>query len=207
MIPVNVWIVESDEGLTLVDAGISTMARPLVRFIRQLGKPLKRILLTHGHSDHVGSLAHIANHFSVPVFAHPDEIPYAEGRMAYPRRKKAVASVACGLLQPLERDSADDLKPVNGLVPYHTPGHSPGHVAYYHPSDRVLLAGDLFTSRKGKLKKPISMFTANMAQAVESGGIVKRLKPKLVSVCHGGEVEHADEQYDEYLRQWKTRQT
>jgi glyoxylase-like metal-dependent hydrolase (beta-lactamase superfamily II) len=178
------------------------MGKPLLRFIQPLGLPLKRILLTHGHSDHVGALEHLRRHHAVPVLAHREEIPYAEGIQPYPRRKKAAASVARGLLQPLEQDGAGHFQPVGGLVPYFTPGHSPGHVVYYHPEDGVLLAGDLFTSRRGKLKPPIAMFTADMGQAVESGAIVRRLRPKLVSVCHGGEIKNAAEQYEEYRRRY-----
>nr|WP_232722323.1 MBL fold metallo-hydrolase [Geobacillus sp. Manikaran-105] len=88
------------------------------------------------------------------------------------------------------------------LTPIHTPGHSPGHVVYYHEKDRVLIGGDLFMSKKGQLKRPIAMFTANMEEAVESAGIVKELKPKVVSICHGCDVEEPHKQIDKYLAQF-----
>jgi len=90
------------------------------------------------------------------------------------------------------------LQPIGGLVPSHTPGHSPGHTAYYHPEDRILLAGDLFTSKRGQLRRPMAMFTADMARAVESGAVVKELKPCWVAICHGGKVANPHEQYDAY---------
>jgi glyoxylase-like metal-dependent hydrolase (beta-lactamase superfamily II) len=67
-------------------------------------------------------------------------------------------------------------------------------VVYYHEADQVLLAGDLFTSRGGKLRPPMAMFTADMAQALRSGEIVQRLRPKRVEVCHGGPVLSPAEQ-------------
>ena len=86
-----------------------------------------------------------------------------------------------------------------GLRPYLTPGHSPGHVAYYHEQDRVLLAGDLFTTRRGRIGRPMAIFTADMAEAVRSAAIVARLRPDRLEICHGGPVLNPAEQIVEYL--------
>jgi len=80
-----------------------------------------------------------------------------------------------------------------------TPGHSPGHVVYFHEQDQVLLAGDLFTSRRGKLRPPMSLFTGDMAAAIRSAGIVKKLNPRRLEVCHGGPVFAPADQLDAYL--------
>ena len=169
MIPIHVWIVADEEGLTLVDAGIPMMAKGIMKYMNQLeAGPLRRILLTHGHSDHVGALKSILSETNVPIYAHEIEIPYMEGDLIYPRRKKAEHNVAKGIVQSLQEDEKVGLKAIAGLTPYLTPGHSPGHVVYYHEQDQVLLAGDLFTSKKGKLHQPMSMFTADMAEAVRS---------------------------------------
>jgi len=189
IIPMSAWLVQSERGLTLVDAGIPLMAGPLLKQIERMGLPLEQIVLTHGHSDHVGSLNKIVERYPVPVYVHEAEIPYMEGRQPYPRRKKAEQTVRPGLVRALDMASQP-----GGLTPYATPGHSPGHVAYYHEQDGVLLAGDLFTSKRGQLHRPMPMFTADMKQAVGSGALVEQVRPKLVSVCHGGEVQITDPQ-------------
>ncbi|WP_067727438.1 MBL fold metallo-hydrolase [Oceanobacillus damuensis] len=201
LISVNVWVVkDKDGGYTLVDAGMPFMAKGILKFFaqREIG-PLKRILLTHGHSDHVGALQGILKEKNVPVYAHGIEIPYMEGDQLYPRRKKHEKNVPKGLVKPLETDEYGHLQTVCGLTPYFTPGHSPGHVAYFHEEDRVLLGGDLFTSKKGRLHKPMPMFTGDMKDAVKSGMIIQKLNPKTLEVCHGSTVYDPAQQLDVYV--------
>ncbi|RIV16479.1 MBL fold metallo-hydrolase, partial [Alicyclobacillaceae bacterium I2511] len=54
--PVNCYLVQESDGLTLVDTGMSTSARPLQRAAESLGLPIQRIVLTHAHGDHTGSV-------------------------------------------------------------------------------------------------------------------------------------------------------
>jgi glyoxylase-like metal-dependent hydrolase (beta-lactamase superfamily II) len=206
LIPIHVWVVKEEDGVTLVDAGISIMAKGILKFIDSLNAgPLRRIVLTHGHSDHVGALRRVREAYpGVPVFAHRIEIPYMEGAQPYPGRKKAVMYLTKGVAQPLaelESSNGDKtgggLAPIGALTPYFTPGHSPGHVVYYHEKDRVLLAGDLFNSKKGKLRKP--MFTADMKEAIRSSAIVGELRPERLEVCHGSSVLRPADQLDEYV--------
>jgi len=204
IIPIHVWLVADKDGLTLVDAGIPSMASGILRTIDELGRgPLNRIVLTHGHSDHVGAIPRIIADRKVPVYVNSIEIPYMEGELAYPRRKKAAASVPKGIVQSLgQGEDNAGLQAIGGLKPYWTPGHSPGHTAFYHEQDRVLLAGDLFTSKKGRLNRPMPMFTADMEEAVRSAAIVRELQPARVEVCHGNSVLLPGKQVEDYMRKF-----
>lgn len=201
IIPIHVWVVVDEEGITLVDAGMPMMTKGIMNFMEQLNAgPLQRILLTHGHSDHVGAVKGILKKYEVPVYAHQIEIPYMEGQVVYPNRKKLENNIPKTLTTPLLEDDLKNLKKIGELTPYFTPGHSPGHVVYYHEQDQVLLAGDLFTSKKGKLKQPMSAFTADMRQTVASASIIGQLKPKQLEVCHGNTVFHPSDQLEEYIK-------
>lgn len=199
VIPIHVWIVVDKDGITLVDGGMPMMAKGIIKFIEQLNAgPLKRIILTHGHVDHVGAVKKILTENEVPVYAHQIEIPYLEGEVLYPKRKKLEYNLPKQLTLPLLEDESGNLQPVDGLTPYLTPGHSPGHVVYYHEKDQVLLAGDLFNSKKGKLHPP--MFTPFLDEAIKSAAIVEKLKPKRLEVCHGSSVFNPAEQLEEYVQ-------
>jgi glyoxylase-like metal-dependent hydrolase (beta-lactamase superfamily II) len=203
LIPVHVWLVKDDaEGVTLVDAGISPMTKAIQRAIRQMDSgPLRRIVLTHGHSDHVGAVVPLLKTDRVPVYVHSDEIEFMEGDKPYPRRKKRAASLPRGIAEALPGCPDGKLSRIGGLTPFFAPGHSPGHTVYYHEQDQVLLAGDLFTSKRGKLHRPMPIFTADMGEAIKSGEIVRSLRPKRVEVCHGEPVMNPAEHWEEYIRQ------
>ncbi|QHT62759.1 MBL fold metallo-hydrolase [Paenibacillus lycopersici] len=206
IIPIHVWAVVEQDGITLVDAGISMMTKGIASFAeRTLGLPVRRIALTHGHSDHTGAIQGLlAKYPGADVLAHEIEIPYMEGRTIYPRRKRAQQSVERGLAQPLPKTESGELAMVGGLSVHLTPGHSPGHVVYYHEADGVLLTGDLFTSKRGKLKKPMPMFTGDMAEAIRSSEIVRKLRPRRLEVCHGNSVFRPAEQLDAYQSSWRS---
>ncbi|MFC5648295.1 MBL fold metallo-hydrolase [Paenibacillus solisilvae] len=200
IIPIHVWVVVEEDGVVLVDTGIGLMTKGILAFIDKLeAGPLKAIMLTHGHSDHTGAIKGILKQRSVPVYAHRIEIPYAEGKLPYPGRKKAQPSIEPGLAKPLQEEASGELALIGSLKPYLTPGHSPGHVVYYHEQDQVMLAGDLFTSKKGQLRKPMKMFTHDMKEAVASSVIVRKLQPKRLEICHGDSVLLPGQQIDAYL--------
>lgn len=198
---IHVWLVAEPDGVTLVDAGIPLMTKAITRAVEQMGAgPIRRVLLTHGHGDHVGAIPALTANGAVPVLAHRIELPYLEGRDPYPRRRKAVAFLRPGLATPLPERADGGLEPVGSLTPYLTPGHSPGHVVYHHEQDDVLLAGDLFTARNGRLRRPMAIFTADMAQALESAAIVDQLRPARLEASHGGSVPDPASQIAAYLR-------
>ena len=177
------------------------MAEGILRAIDRLGEgPLRRILLTHGHSDHTGAIAPILRRRPVPVYAHEREIPYMTGQLPYPRRRRPAAGLAPGVAEPLAEEGQRRPGPRGRAPALPDPGHSPGHVAYYHERDRVLLAGDLFTSRQGRLGRPMAIFTADMEEAVRSGAIVATLQPERLEICHGGPVLNPAAQISQYPR-------
>jgi len=145
------------------------------------------ILVTHGHFDHVTALADLAEQTRAPVHA-----PAAErALLEHPERftppginvRPCVPEV---LLEGGERLVVAGIE----LDVLSVPGHSPGHVAYWRESDRVLIVGDvmngmnLITTIPG-LHEPPKPFTPDPARNRESIRKVAALRPELVCFGHG----------------------
>ncbi|GGC46666.1 MBL fold metallo-hydrolase [Brevibacterium sediminis] len=87
---VNWYIVEDEEGLTVVDAGVPTSWRSLRRALDRLGRGLEDIralLLTHGHFDHIGFAEQLRSEASVPVYVHDNDVPLTRHPRQYGRNR------------------------------------------------------------------------------------------------------------------------
>ena len=165
---VNAYFIGDPDGRwAVVDTGLSGFAATLIeKAERRFGRKSRpeAIFLTHGHFDHAGNARALADYWGVPVYAHRMEIPYLTGRSDYPPPDPTVGGAMANLSRVLPHGTRDlgtrlralpegvtsatrvhgtgDLPGMNGWRWLATPGHSPGHVAFFHREDRILLAGD-----------------------------------------------------------------
>ena len=100
---VNVFGVRHPDGSwTLIDAGVPFSAGRIRSWAeKRFGGRPNAILLTHGHFDHVGTAAELAESWNVPIYAHPLEFPYLTGRAEYPRPNAGAGGGMMSLLSPL----------------------------------------------------------------------------------------------------------
>ena len=197
--PVNCYLVREDDGLTLIDAAIPGSTKSILEAARNLGQPIKRILITHAHGDHVGSLdalhealpeaevlvsARDARFLKGDMSLDPDE-PQTKLRGAY----QTVKTQPTRLLQDGDR--------VGSLQVISTPGHTPGHIALFDTRDNSLIVGDAFQTRAGiavsgtvRWLFPFpAMATWNRPLALESARRLRALTPSRLAVGHGEVME------------------
>ena len=141
-------------GLTLVDTGRAKHGPRLVRSIRLLGfdpRAVGDVLLTHWHSDHAGAAARFAQSSAEPrVWAGNDDLDVVRGDRrpgrgdALPGRMATFGvdppPAPVPTVQALDDRQRFDI--AGGTTVVATPGHTPGHCAFWLPQHGVLLAGD-----------------------------------------------------------------
>ncbi len=156
----NAYLIEGDDGLTLIDAGYPDKEAAVFEAIRGLGRfpeQLKHLILTHGHPDHIGSAARIVRQTGARTYMHPLDIPIAESGGPFRPMRAApgvLRRVLCKLLyhpdkrlEPVAIDQPlipGEILPIaGGFDVIHTPGHCAGQVALLWRPGRMLFAGDV----------------------------------------------------------------
>ena len=171
---INLWILEDGEGWTLVDTGMSVDRSHAIweQMFRQTlnGKPVKRVIVTHLHPDHVGCAGWLTERFNVDLWmtreeyllcrilvadtdqaAPPEGIRFytaagfsADAMCRYQDRFGEFGTVVWRLPQAYRRLQDNDRVRI-GTRDWQVivgRGHSPEHACLYCPDLNVLISGD-----------------------------------------------------------------
>jgi len=197
---VRSFLFDANGELTLVDTLFENDGAGVLEAIRKLGrKPgdLKRIAITHAHRSHLGGLAALKRATGATVLAHEWEADIVSGdRPAQSVGLKPTApyrtypfQVGIFLNRPKHRpvpidESIGDGDAVGPLQVLHVPGHSPGHLAFFLPEQRLLLSGDAIATWP-RFEAGWPAFTLNPELHAESLRRMASLDAAIVGVGHG----------------------
>ncbi len=147
-----IWC-EATKQAALVDPGGDP--EKLKAEVAKMGVQVSQILLTHGHLDHVGAAAEMAEYYRVPIYGPEKEDAFwLEGLPAQSRMFGLEECLAFTPTQWLEEGNTVQVGEMS-LDVLHCPGHTPGHIVFINQQARLALVGDvLFNGGVGRSDFP-----------------------------------------------------
>lgn len=198
----NAFCIESDDGLSLIDTGLKNNLKKVEKLLQEIGfelKDIKRILITHAHPDHIGSLAELSVATKAEIWASTTEVGILSGDSMIQNAKPAdlslfgrsllaIASKPERLNFKIDRELKDTeiLDEIfSGLEVIHLPGHTMGQIGFWHASSKTLIGGDVMMRLGNRLTMPIRAFSIDWEETKKSIIKVADLKPSNLYLGHG----------------------
>lgn len=195
------------EEIVLVDTGYPGQLDMIESEMKKHGlsvKQITKVIITHQDIDHIGCAKEISD-MGAKIYAHEIETPYIQGdktpvklakmeenagdlpadRMGfYKMLKNAFPTLYVHVDEQVKDEQ--ELPFCGGIIVYHTPGHTPGHIALLHKESNTLIAGDAANNSDGKLVGSNPIHTDNAEQAAASLEKIKSLGAKMIICYHSG---------------------
>lgn len=194
LFPINCFLIAENQELTLIDTGLNRSAKGILNTINNIGLPLTKIILTHAHIDHVGSLTKINAAF-------PDAeilIGKQEWSILQEQLNPSISHTYSNYpdLTPLAVEPTgflEDGDRINSLLIIETPGHTLGSISIFDQRHGYLVVGDLLQTRGGPAIagdiRPLFPFPGKATWepkiAIQSTEKILTFQPSLIACGHG----------------------
>ncbi len=205
---VNAYLIEEAGEVTIIDAGVPGYYDDFPRELAAMGRTVsdvRALVLTHGHSDHIGFASRLHADHGTPVWVHELDAALARGDAPNPSKGFGPIKLAplLGFLWFALRNGGLKTAQVQEVASFGdgatldvpgspqvilVPGHTPGSAALHVPSLDALFVGDALATyavTTGQKGPQVAPFTANAEEAVESLDRIADIPAGLVLPGHG----------------------
>jgi glyoxylase-like metal-dependent hydrolase (beta-lactamase superfamily II) len=207
---VNAYLVEEGDSVTIVDAAVPGLYGDIPRELAAMGRDVgdvKALVLTHGHSDHIGFAERLRREHGTPLWVHGLDAALARSEVPNPARWRGPTRFGplLGFLWWSMRHGALRIPKITTVSTFGdgatldvpgsprvitVPGHTPGSAALHFAGQRTLFVGDAFTTyavTTGRRGPQLAPFTADYDLAMASLARLADLDADLLLPGHGDE--------------------
>lgn len=190
----NCFLVREEDGCTLIDTNVAGSAGSILCASQKVGWPIRRILLTHAHFDHVASLDELSEEFpQLEVAVGAREARFLEGDFSLQAQEQGKRLFGFKSVKTKVMRKLADGEQLGSLQAVSSPGHTPGHFSYFDVRDNTLIAGDAFMTQAGLMAAGVfhwffpmpALFSWNGTLCARSAAKLRDLKPARLAVGHG----------------------
>lgn len=172
----EVYIMECEGGLILVDAGFTPLCHENIQAeLDSMGSKwddIKMIIITHAHGDHINNLVKVKELTNAEVVIGEGDEDALEERT--------------GVRAEIVLAQGDVIGACGNIEIIHVPGHSPGNLSLYMPKYKAIIAGDtIFGDNEGTLEAPPKKYCTDVDQAAKNLAILAEYDFDVLLLSHG----------------------
>lgn len=213
--PINCYIYEETDSLTLIDIGTNFFCRPLLQLSHKLNKPITKIVITHPHMDHVAGLDSIVSALpGVRIYISERDLALLKGDLSiHSYEENDTIKGGFTKLQTLPDQFVKDGDYIGSLKVISTPGHTPGSISLYDEKDAAIIAGDALQVKGGlsvagdkRILFPFpALATWSLKRAIESAKLIQSLELSLLATGHGDMIKDPKEKLSKAIQRAEAR--
>lgn len=150
LFPVNCYLYEEENEITLIDAGMLASFKGIVKLIEEINKPLTNIILTHAHGDHVGSLDQLKQRYPkaiVSISERDSKLLKGDLTLDVEELKSPIKGGFDKTLKTKPDRLLNDGDRIGSFEVISTPGHTPGSISLFNTKTRQIIVGDAMQTK------------------------------------------------------------